>query len=317
MDALFWQGLQILSMLLYAPLLEGWIAWLVARLEGRQGVSPFQPYYDLYKLGHKELLLPGSAGIFYQLAPPLSLATMIAIATLIPILTTFPLPLGWMGDMVAGGMLFALSSTVITLAGLETGNSYGGIGAWRSGFLNVLVEPALILVLIAVALFAHATYPYVAGAAYRQSWISYLDPAHLLAVVAFFLIFLVDTGRLPIENHSGGAEVSMIEEARVLEYTGRDALLLRWSGMAKQFLLMVILLNVFVAPWGMANQFSLLGFLEALSSLLAKTLALGGLIALIEVSLARLRYYRYPEYFSLALLLAIVTIAAAQLGGLR
>jgi formate hydrogenlyase subunit 4 len=313
--AVLWQVLQVVSMLAISPFISGWIAWLVARIEGRQGVSVWQPYRDLYKWWGKELLRPGAAGWIYAVAPPLSLATMAAIATLIPVLTTFPLPLAWMGDMLAGGMLFALSSTCITLGGLEPGGSYGGIGAWRGGLLTVLVEPALVLVLVSVALFAHATYPYVAGAAYRQSWASYLNPTHLLALLAFFLIFLVDSGRLPIGNHGGATEASMIEEARLVEYGGPDLTLLSWSGHSKQFLLMVILLDVFALPWGMASHFSALAFLLAEGSLLLKMLVLGALVAVLETSLARLRYYRYAEYLSLTFLIAVLATLASQIGG--
>jgi len=41
-----------------------------------------------------------------------------------------------------------------------------------------------------------------------------LRPAHLLAAVAFFLVVLSDTGRIPVETHTSTLEFGMIDEAR-------------------------------------------------------------------------------------------------------
>ena len=45
-------------------------------------------------------------------------------------------------------------------------------------------------------------------------------PAHVLAAIAFFLVVLADTGRVPVETHSGTLEFGMIDEARTLEHSG-------------------------------------------------------------------------------------------------
>ncbi len=312
--ALIWQLLQVAVVLGLSPLVSGWIGWLVARVEGKCGVPILQPYYDLFKLSGKESLCPGDAGWFYRLAPPVSLTAMVTVTTLIPVLTNFPLPLGWMGDMLAGGMILGLAGAFATLGSLEVGGSYGGIGAWREGFIGVLVEPALILVLVAVSLFAHSTYPYVVGAHYRGSLATYLSPTHLLAMVAFFLIFLVDADWLPVQNHGGTDESSMAGEARLIEWSGRDLMLLRWSGYAKQMLLMVIFLDVFVAPWGMAGQFGVVELLVALVSLLLKMGLFGLVVAGVEAGLARLRFFRYPEYLGFAFMLAVLAIVVSQVG---
>ena len=42
----------------------------------------------------------------------------------------------------------------------------------------------------------------------------------------------------------------MIEEARILEYSGPLLALLKWASMMKQFILYTIFCNVLVLPWG-------------------------------------------------------------------
>jgi len=312
---ILWQVLQVVDVLLLAPLISGVIAWLVARIESKQGVNALQPYFDLIKLFRKERLLPGRAGWVYVVTPPFVFSAMIAVAVLIPILTTYPLPLGWMGDMLGGAFLLSLAGVLVQLAAFESGNSYGGLGASRSSVLTVLTEPTLILVLVAVALEAHSTYPYVVGATIRSGVGAYLEPAHVLATVAFFLLLLVDTGRLPIHNHGGHTEVAMIEEARILEYAGGDLALLSWSSSMKQFLLYVIFLDVLLVPWGMASQPTFGAFLVAEGTLVVKVLGLGVIVALVETALARLRFWRYSEYLGLAFLLAVLAVITSQVGG--
>ena len=46
----------------------------------------------------------------------------------------------------------------------------------------------------------------------------------------------------------------MIDEARILEYSGPLLALLRWASMMKQFILYTIFCNVLLLPWGLSHQ---------------------------------------------------------------
>jgi formate hydrogenlyase subunit 4 len=78
-------------------------------------------------------------------------------------------------------------------------------------------------------------------------------PTHLLGMAAFFMIVLVENGRIPIDNPAGSIEISMIGEERVLEYSGRGYALMKWGSWMKFFLLSSIFMNVFVIPWGLGT----------------------------------------------------------------
>ena len=81
----------------------------------------------------------------------------------------------------------------------------------------------------------------------------YWSPAHLFLIAAFFMLLLVETDRLPIHS-STHIEVYMIEEARILEYSGPLLAILRWASMMKQFILYTIFCNVLLLPWGLSRR---------------------------------------------------------------
>ena len=149
-------------------------------------------------------------------------------------------------------MILTLGSFAIILAGLDTGNVYGGIGSSRAVMLAILAEPTLILVLVGISLLAKAMLPFVVNHLLLGSASAYWSPAHLFLILAFFALLLVETDRLPIHS-STHLEIYMIDEARILEYSGPLLALLKWASMMKQFILYTIFCNVFLLPWGMSQ----------------------------------------------------------------
>ena len=105
----------------------------------------------------------------------------------------------------------------------------------------------------------------------------------------------------------------MIEEARILEYSGPLLALLRWASAMKQFILYVIFCNVLLLPWGLSIHGTALGALGAAGGLLVKFAAVGAVVVLVETMQARLRYYRYQEPLAASFLLAILAIVANQM----
>ena len=144
-------------------------------------------------------------------------------------------------------------------------------------------------------------------------------PTHLLGLVAFFMLVLVENGRIPIDNPSGTIEISMIEEGRVLEYSGREYALVKWGWWMKLFLLSSIFMNVFVIPWGLGDcDAPAVAGCSAILALLGKLAVCGLVIVVIDSSFAKLRFFRIAEYLGAAFLLALVGIATSYvLGSVR
>jgi formate hydrogenlyase subunit 4 len=187
-------------------------------------------------------------------APFVAFACYLTVSVIVPVITRDPLPLAFLADLIGGAFVLALASFVISLAGLDTASPYGGLGASRASWIGSMAEPALILVFFTVGAVSASDNPYLMNHAIAGSPYALVLPTHLLGLLAFFMIVLVENGRIPIESPGVTTEITMIEEGRVLEYSGREYALVKWGSWMKFFLLSSIFMNVFVIPWGLGTS---------------------------------------------------------------
>ena len=303
---------QVVTVLVLAPLIQGIIVQFEERVQRARGPGIFQPYRDLWKLFHKQIVVPQTASWLFWAAPIVAFTCMLTVPILIPVLTDFPLPLSDMGDILGGGLILTLGSFTIILAGLDTSSAYGGIGSSRAVMVSILAEPTLILVFVGISLLAKAMLPFVVNHLLVANWAAYWSPAHLFLVAAFFILLLVETDRMPIHS-STHIEVYMIDEARILEYSGPLLALLKWASAMKQFILYTIFCNVLVLPWGLSAEGTGLGALGAALGLVIKFTLIACVIVFVETAQSRLRFYRYQEPLAASFLLAVLSITATQL----
>src|SRR6516225_5851444 len=94
------QGMQMLIVLLLSPLLTGFVRKVKARLLRRQGPPLIQPYRDLVRLMHKEVVLAENASWLFRAIPYLVFAGIWVAAALVP---TFRAGLlfSWTADLIA------------------------------------------------------------------------------------------------------------------------------------------------------------------------------------------------------------------------
>jgi formate hydrogenlyase subunit 4/hydrogenase-4 membrane subunit HyfE len=302
------QVLQVVTVLGLAPLVSGLIARVEARIQQRQGPRVLQPYFDILKLLRKETVLPAPAGPVFRAAPYVSFAGYATVPLLIPVLTSFGLPLGYMGDILAGGLILGMAGFAISLAAIDSGSPYAQLGSSRLRSFGALNEPTVIFVIFVVALTTHTDLPYVLGATLRGSAVEVVRPSHLLIVAAFFMLVLTETGRIPVESHGGTLEFGQIEEARIVEHSGPGLAFLRWGSAVKQLVLYTIFANVLVVPWGLAPDGRLDGVLEAVGWLFVKAVGIGLVVAVIESGFAKLRLYKIPEFTVASFLLAVLAV---------
>lgn len=311
----FIQALQVLTVLLASPGISGVIARIEARFQGRRGPRILQPYYDLAKLFHKESLAPYGTGPFFLLAPLLALACYLTVPMLIPVLTTFALPGANMGDILGGGIILAMASLVIAIASAETGSVYAQLGSSRAKTFGAITEPVVLLVVFAVAILTATDRPYALAATVTSGPEQIIRPAHLLASAALFMVILFETGRIPVETHTGTIELGMIEEARPFEHSGPYLALLKWGSATKQLVFYTLLINVFVAPWGLASSTRLDAVALAIVALLVKATILGIVVMVIDNTFSKLKLFKITEFVSAAFLLAVLAIFTLFLGG--
>jgi formate hydrogenlyase subunit 4 len=302
--------LHVLAVALGAPLLVGVLRTLKARLVGRRGPSPWQPYRDLRKLFAKTPVVSTTTSWVFRATPYVLVATMVVAALAAPILSSRP-PLAFAGIILLM-YLFLLGTFFLTLAGLDAGSAFGGMGSSREAAVAALAEPTVILAVFALSLRANTTN--LGGVVERLSADPLLaaNPAHLLAFVAFFIVMLAETGRLPVDNPATHLELTMIHEAMVLEYSGRHLALVEWASAMKLLLFLTLLANLFF-PWGVPHALAPLPLLVGAGVLTAKLAILAVAIALLETSIAKLRLFRVPELLAGSFALALLSVTAVFL----
>jgi len=253
-------------------------------------------------------VLPAPAGPAFRAAPYVSFAGYATVPLLIPVLTDYGLPLGYMGDILAGGLILGLAGFAVSLAAIDSGSPYAQLGSSRLRTFGALNEPTVIFVVFTVALITHTDLPYVLGETLRTSAVEFVRPSHLLVIAAFFMLILTETGRIPVGSHGSTLEFGMIEEARMLEHSGPGLAFLRWGSSVKQLVLFTIFANVLVAPWGLASSGRLDLVALAIGLLLAKSAVIAAAIIVIESSFAKLRLYKIPEFTVASFLFALLAV---------
>ena len=297
--------LQVVLLVIGAPLLRGIVGRLKAVLQRRRGAPIWRPYADIWKLLHKENLVPPSASAVFGLAPLLLLVTSILTTAFVPLLANSAL-LGSAGDFILLVYLLAFGRFFLALGGMDGGSAFGGMGASREALVSSLAEAPLLLGLVAVAIQASsASIVGMTQWALERNFFN-ISAVHFLAFLALGIVALAETGRMPVDNPATHLELTMIHEGMVLEYSGPNLALIEWAGAIKLSLMVGLLIALF-APWGMATTFSPAALGLAAVAMLAKTLALAAALAVIESGIAKLRMYAVPDFLGVAA--AISTLA--------
>ena len=297
------QLLEIVTALLLAPLLTGWVNQWRARLQNKSAPPLLQPYRVLHKLFNKESVVAEHASPLFRMAPYIIFGCMALASAIIPTLST-DLPLSSAADAIALVGLFALARVFIALAAMDVGTAFGTLGARREMFIGFLAEPALLMVLFCASLISKSTSltTIVETLGHRELAIY---PSLLVAGVAFTMVSLAENARVPVDNPETHLELTMIHEALILEYSGRHLALLEWAASLKLFAYSCVGLALFF-PWGVAQADAPLALVLALPVLVGK-LAIGGmLMAFIETVSAKMRIFRVPEFLATAFLLAVI-----------
>jgi formate hydrogenlyase subunit 4 len=291
--------------LLTAPLYMALIRKVKAYAQGRKGPGLFQVYYDLRKLLQKEVVYSPTSSWIMRFTPYLNLSTMI-VATLFVPLIFVPEPMVGFGHVIVFLYLLALERFFTALGGLDAGSAFGGMGSSRSMSLAAVIEPSMVV--------SFAALSFVLGSlnmhemfALTASKVLPLSPTLVLVSISLFIILIVETGRLPVDNPATHLELTMINEAMILEQAGKNLALLELAHSLKQLLLMGILINI-ILPIGLSTSLDSgkIAFSSFLFLLKAGLLAV--IIGLFESSLAKMRLFRLPAFYVMAFFFSSLTI---------
>jgi formate hydrogenlyase subunit 4 len=306
LSALLVQLVQMAVVLGLAPLLTGLVRKVKARIQRRRGPSVLQPYRDLRRLMMKEAVLADNASWLFRTMPYMILSITWVAAALVPTFAT-GLMFNWTGDLIAIVGLLGAARFGQALAGMDIGTSFGSIGSSRDVMFATLAEPAMIMIVFCVALIAGST-QLSAVADMMATGVAGLRVSLALALIALVIVALAENARIPVDNPATHLELTMVHEAMVLEYSGRHLAMIDLAAFLK-LLLYVSLIGCVFFPFGIARSGQgveryVLGFGVYLIKL-----AIGGtLLGVFEMSIAKMRVFRVPNFLGAAFMLSLLGV---------
>ena len=285
---------QITGVALGAPLVIGVTRQVRTRLEGRVGGGVAQPWRDLRKQLRKQQITPHGTTAIFTAAPPVLAGTTLLIIAVAPLVATGS-PLDPVADLFAVVGLLFLGTVALTLAGIDTGTSFGGMGASREITIAALVEPTILLAVFALSIPTGSSNLGAIVAHTIDNPAQAVSLPGVLAFVALVVVIVAETGRLPVDNPATHLELTMVHEAMVLEYAGPRLAMVEWASGMRLTVLLALLGNLFF-PWGIAGPDpSAMDVAIGIVAIAAKVAVLAVLLAGGEVFLAKLRLFRVPE----------------------
>lgn len=285
-----------------APLCEGILRKVTARVQSRQGPPIWQPYYDLLKLLGKEDLEVGESPVVQRLSAWLSLAAILTVALLLPM--GGPPPLSGAGDAYLLIYLLTLCGVSTMLAGLAAGTTYSLVGMSREMMAIMTLEPILAVAVVigAVRTGSLRLEAVLHGAVYAQTAIPL---AGLLMFGVALLALQAFVGRLPFDIAEAETELM---EGPLMEYSGPKLALFKLTQMAKLIVYGTLVVALFL-PWG--NR---LPVPVNLVTLLGKLLVLLLGVTLVAATHARYRIDQAVRYYLGLLGAAVVALVLALYG---
>lgn len=289
---------QVVVVLALAPFVTGLVRWFKARFQGRKGAVPWLVYVTLLTMLKKEHVISPSRSWMFRLVPFVVLGTVVFLTVSLPLLFSNS-GIQQVDFFVLAGVL-ALSSVFLVFGGMDAATAFGGMGASREMALAALIEPA---VLTTFAAFATA-----AGSSSIQEMFSggmslAVHPALLLSFVALILVALSENARYPVDNPATHLELTMVHEAMVLEYSGPYLAMLEFASSVKLTVFLLLLGNLLWVRPEISMDSTILG---SAGAQVLTTIVVGAfLIALLESSIAKMRFFRMQEYMSIAFVLAL------------
>ena len=286
----------ILLVLLAAPLLDGVLRKVRARIHSRQGPPVLQTYYDLAKLMVKEDQ-SWSNNFLFNAAPVICLGSVLLAALFVPMGGV--VPLGFSGDLLVLVYVLTLAPIFLCLGGMASGSPYAYVGVNREIMLLMVGEPVLAGALSSTAVKANS----LMLAQCIDRYVSSAPEISLIVgAIAFFLILQPEVSKVPFDLAEAEQEIM---EGPLIEYSGRKLALLKWSMYSKQIVLIGLFTGVFL-PWP-GTGFLPFGILIAL----VKILVAAVLVEVVAQVFPRLKINQAVRYFAIVIAVALTGLALA------
>jgi formate hydrogenlyase subunit 4 len=287
-----------------APLLNGVVRTVKARFQGRKGPPLLQGYFDLAKWFGRNERLADSASFVHVLAPAGVMAATLAATLFVPMFGDRA-PLTSAGDLLVFVGLLALARSLLALGGMDSGGAFGQMGSSREMAISSLVEPVLLVSLATLAILPGTTRLGEIVSFGNDNPSQFLGVGWALAVAAFAVALVAETGRIPVDNPDTHLELTMVHEGMLIEYSGRSLGVLHLAQMVKQALLLVVFVNLFL-PFVLAGGEGPAGIVVGALIVAPKAAAAAAGLGVIESSFAKMRLFQLPDLLGAAAFVAML-----------
>lgn len=305
MSSILYIFVQIIVIILIAPFVNGVIKKIKALTQKRRGAPLLQMYFDLYKLLKKNAVVSETSSWIFKAAPYVVFSTSIAAALLVPA-TTLLAPDGFPGDIILFIYLLALGRFFMTLAGLDTGSTFGGMGSSREAMISSLMEPSILVSLFTAGLVAGTTSIYGIMQVTKELAVPLEHPVFIMVFLAILIIIIAETSRIPVDDPATHLELTMVHEAMILEYSGRHLALMELGASIKQLVFITLLVNINLPVDQLIGMTGIAAVAISLLLYFIKVVLAAVLIAIIEVGTVKFRFFSVPNLAALSFILAFI-----------
>ena len=213
---------------------------------GRKGPGIFQPLKDVWRLFRKGAVYSETSSFIFQIAPSIYFASVLMAILFIPFGDQAGV-LSFKGDFVFFAYVLALGKFFSILSALDTGSSFGGMGASREALYSLLVEPAFFILMGSLALLTgHTSFHEIFSSLHFGSYISYAIGT--LAAFILVIIAMIENSRMPVDDPKTHLELTMIHEVMILDNSGFDLGLILYATNLKFAMYGAIIANLFFTP---------------------------------------------------------------------
>lgn len=289
-----------LLIILFAPfLMLGIIKKTKAFWGGRKGVCLLQPWYDFVRLLQKEPVVSKTTSFVFKLAPVVVLASAITAGLFVPTICGFSI-LNVNFAFIIFAYILAFGKFFAVISAIDTGSSFEGMGASREACFTSLVEPAFFIIMSSIGA--------ISGVYSFQNLNLLLYNADIigvciivLAIVALFIMMLIETSRVPVDDPATHLELTMIHEVMILDNSGSDLAFLSWASGIKMVLISSII-SALVIPFNLPFIQSALCYMFILT-------LIAFAVGTVESAIARFRMSHIFEFVFAISALALVILS--------
>lgn len=302
--------LLFIAAFIFVPLVTtGCIRKLKARLQNRLGPPLWQPLFNVVKLFRKGEILSDEASWIFRGGPVINMTIVVIVGCLVPWVSFKPAVSG--DDIFLLIYLLAVVRFFSILGALDTGSPFSAFSGSREATLSLLVEPAVVLSLVALAFGARSTslgqvFAYGGGEGLAAV------PVWILAAAGLFLSSVVELSRMPIDDPTTHLELTMVHEAMIIENSGPNLALAEWAYSVR--LTVLYGLTVQCLLHAVAAVTPLTGAALAALSIVG-ILIVAAATAMIETVTVKLQWIKCPEFIAYALTMGLFACMAAVVKG--